>query len=38
MDALNNVVYDDDKQIVELHVYKTRHSELPRTEVFCRPI
>lgn len=32
LDALNGIAYEDDKQIVELHLYKD-YSERPRTEI-----
>ena len=37
LDALNGVAYDDDKQVVNLHVYK-RYSDTPRVEVVLREI
>jgi len=33
LDALNNIVYEDDSQIVELHAYKHLDKENPRVEV-----
>jgi hypothetical protein len=36
MDALNNVVYDDDKQIVELHVYKKIYAGATCTKEYPR--
>jgi len=32
LDALNDIAYDDDRQIVELHAYKL-YSDMPRAEV-----
>lgn len=32
-DALNNVAYEDDSQIVELHAYKRLDKENPRVEI-----
>lgn len=32
MDALNGIAYEDDKQVVELHLYKYYSNE-PRTEI-----
>jgi len=37
LDALNNLAYDDDKQVVELEIVKF-YSDEPRTEVFLTEI
>lgn len=37
LDALNGIAYDDDKQVVNLHVYK-RYSDTPHVEVDLREI
>lgn len=36
-DALNGIAYDDDRQIVEAHVYLTKGEGKPRTEVEVSP-
>jgi Holliday junction resolvase RusA-like endonuclease len=37
MDALNRVVYVDDKCVVDIRAYK-RYSDCPRTEIFVKKI
>ena len=37
LDSLNEVAYDDDKQVVELHAYKY-YSEIPRTEALVTKV
>lgn len=38
LDALNGIAYDDDRQVVELHVYVTRADAKPRTEITIRQV
>lgn len=37
-DGMNGIVYNDDRQIVEAHVYVTRRAHPARVEVEVRPI
>ena len=37
LDALNGIAYNDDKQVIELHVYK-RFTERPRVEVTIKEL
>ena len=36
LDCLNKLVWEDDRQVVELHVYKNIDKENPRTEIEVR--
>lgn len=37
LDSLNKIAYDDDRQVVEIHVYKL-YSENPRVEIILEEI
>lgn len=38
LDSLNGIAYEDDKQIVELHVYRHDDKDNPRVEVSLWPL